>query len=209
MRARRSTILLAALALGICLLGGAREEWSPTVVINEVGWMGTAANSADEWIELYNPTDYGFDLSGWTLSWSEGEVTIYFSEVAGNTKEIRRSVIPARGFYILERTDDTTISDIEADLIYKGSLDNAGGTIILRDAAGRVVDTANGDGGEWPAGTASRGEPPYASMERINPALPDADANWGSNNGEIRNGLDAEGNPINGTPGRRNSASGG
>lgn len=132
---------------------------------------------------------------------------IYFSEVKGSTKEVRRSIIPARGFYILERTDDTTISDIDADLIYKGGLDNAGGTIILKDAAGNIVDTANGDGGEWPGGTASQGEPPYASMERIDATQPDADNNWGTNNGQTRNGLDAKGNPINGTPGRPNSVS--
>jgi uncharacterized repeat protein (TIGR01451 family) len=44
-------------------------------------------------------------------------------------------------------------------------------------------------------------------MERIDPAAPDTDANWASNNGIIRNGRDANGNPINGTPKARNSAS--
>jgi phage gpG-like protein len=207
MRLERWVALSLALAVGLLFSGGAQEAWRPTVVINEVAWSGTPASSADEWLELYNATDEDIDLSGWTLSWAEGEVMIYFSEVAGNTKEIRRSRIPARGFYILERTDDTTISDIDADLIYKGTLDNAGGTIILKDAAGNIIDTANGDGGEWPGGTASRGEPPYASMERIDATKPDADGNWGTNNGQIRNGLDAKGNPINGTPGRPNSVS--
>lgn len=207
MRLARWLALLLVLAVGLLASGRAQEAWKPTVVINEVAWSGTLASWADEWLELYNATDEDIDLTGWTLSWAEGEVTIYFSEAAGNTKEIRRAVIPARGFYILERTDDTTISDIDADLIYKGTLDNAGGTIILRDAAGNIVDTANGDGGEWPAGTASRGEPPYASMERIDPTKPDTDDNWGTNNGQTRNGLDAKGNPVNGTPGRPNSVS--
>lgn len=208
MRAKRLLVPLLFLAAGICSLGGAQQEWLPTVVINEVGWMGTAASSADEWLELYNITDYAIDLSGWTLSWGEGEVTIHFSEVTEATKEIRNSIIPAHGFYILERTDDETISDIVADLIYKGALDNSGGSLILKDARGNTVDTANIDGGEWPAGTASKGEPPYASMERISATLPDTDANWGTNDGEHRNGLDAKGNPINGTPGQPNSVSG-
>ena len=37
------------------------------VVINEVGWMGTAASSADEWIELYNTTDHPITLTNWRL----------------------------------------------------------------------------------------------------------------------------------------------
>lgn len=206
MRLERLLVLTLMLAVGL-FLGEAQEAWKPTVVINEIAWGGTAASWADEWIELYNATDEDIDLTGWVLTWAEGEETVYLSEVKGNTLEVRRSIIPARGFYILERTDDATISDIDADLLYKGALDNAGGTLILRDAKGNIIDTANGDGGEWPAGTASRGEPPYASMERIDATKPDADNNWGTNNGQIRNGLDAKGNPINGTPGRPNSIS--
>jgi len=205
MRADRSIILVAILSVGFFLFGGAEEEWTPTIVINEVAWSGTPASYADEWIELYNTTDVEVDLSGWTLTWGEGDVTIYFSEAKGNTKEIRRFTIPAHGFYLLERTDDNTISDIEADLIYKGALDNAGELLILKDAEGNLIDTANIDGAEWPAGTGRDGEPPYASMERIDPFSRDSADNWGTNDGVHRNGYDAAGNPINGTPGELNS----
>ncbi|MFQ6117094.1 MAG: hypothetical protein ACE5LQ_02395, partial [Candidatus Bipolaricaulia bacterium] len=109
------------------------------------------------------------------------------------------------GFYIMERTDDDAISDIAADLIYKGALDNAGELLILKDAEGNLIDTANIAGAEWPAGTGRDGEPPYASMERIDPLVKDSSDNWGTNDGEHRNGLDAAENPINGTPGRPNS----
>ena len=37
------------------------------VVINEIAWMGTKANSSDEWIELYNNTSQDISLEGWTL----------------------------------------------------------------------------------------------------------------------------------------------
>jgi hypothetical protein len=205
MKTKQLFILVAVLSAGIFLLGGAQEEWTPTVVISEVAWSGTQASYADEWLELYNTTDEEIDLSGWTLTWGEGDVTIYFDEAKGNTKEIRRSIIPAHGFYILERTDDDTISDIEADLIYKGALDNAGELLILKDAEGNLIDTANIAGGEWPAGTGRDGEPPYASMERSDPLSKDGSDNWRTNDGEHRNGLDAEGNPINGTPGQPNS----
>ncbi|HZY42372.1 MAG TPA: phospholipase D-like domain-containing protein, partial [Anaerolineae bacterium] len=45
-----------------------------------------------------------------------------------------------------------------------------------------------------------------ASMERIDSAAPDIDLNWISNDGVTRNGLDANGDSINGTPRQPNSA---
>lgn len=184
----------------------------PEVVINEIAWAGTAASSQDEWIELRNNTNRDVDLTGWTLRWREGEeeIVIHFGSEDDNTKEVRRTVIPARGFYLLERTDDETIRDIEADLIYTGALRNSGEELRLVDPEGNVVDTANlgGEGQGWPAGTTgdvAEGEVPFASMERVDPTAPDRPENWASNDGVIRNGRDAEGNLINGTPKAENS----
>jgi len=42
-------------------------------------------------------------------------------------------------------------------------------------------------------------------MERLSPLAPDLPENWASNNGRVRNGTDAAGNPINGTPRQPNS----
>lgn len=161
------------------------------VVINEVAWGGTAASSTDEWIELYNPSGSNVDLTGWTLVSSDGTPTISLS-----------GSIPAGSFYLLERTNDESVSDIAADKTYTGELVNSGESLTLKDEINSVVDTANGDGGFWPAGSASPG---YYSMERINPLAADADDNWARNNGIIRNGLDANGNPLNGTPKNQNS----
>lgn len=185
----------------------AQSQGVPPVVINEVAWAGTAASARDEWIELRNNTVREIDLAGWTLRWNEGEseIIIHLGTADENTKEIRRTVIPARGFYLLERTDDDTVRDIEADLLYTGTLRNGGETLRLIDPEGEVIDVVNGDGGEWPAGTGSDGEPPYASMERIDPAAAGTDENWDSNDGVIRTGEDANGDPINGTPKSENS----
>jgi hypothetical protein len=172
------------------LIAGMRDELV-AVVIDEVAWSGTAASSSDEWLELHNPGDEAVDLAGWTLS-DGGDVNLAL-----------HGTLPAGGFYLLERTDDTTVSDIPADLIYSGSLSNAGETLTLRDAGGAVIDTANGDGGAWPAGSAAPG---YNSMERIDPRAPDSDGNWASNDGITRNGHDANGDPIDGTPRQPNSA---
>ncbi len=163
------------------------------VVINEVAWSGTAASAFDEWIELYNLSANAVDLTGWTLISSDNSPNIVLS-----------GTIPAGGYFLLERTDDNTVSDIAADQIYIGDMSNGGESLTLRDAANTVVDTANGNGGAWPAGSPS---PTYQSMERIDASLPDTDANWASNDMVHRNGHDASGNPINGTPKALNSAS--
>ena len=160
------------------------------VVINEVAWMGTQAFVVDEWIELKNNTTSPIDLTGWVLVAGDGTPSIALN-----------GVIPAQGYFLLERTNDSTVSDIPADQIYTGALKDDGEVLTLRDAAGNVIDTANGNGGAWPAGDKDT----RSSMERVDPTVPDDDANWGTNDGVTRNGLDANGNPLNGTPKASNS----
>ncbi len=170
-----------------------RRVTTGDVVINEVAWMGTAASFSDEWIELHNTTTRDIDLTGWVLQGSDN-----------NTPNILlRGNITAGGFFLLERTDDTTVSNIEADQIYTGDLINTGESLTLQDVTSQVIDTANGDSGAWPAGDNAT----KSAMERINALAPDSDTNWATNNGIIRNGLDANGNPLNGTPKARNSVS--
>ena len=159
------------------------------VIINEVAWGGTVAFGVDEWIELYNPKASPMPLTGWRLT-DNGNINIL---LAGS--------IPAGGYFLLERTDDTTVSDIVADQFYSGSLADGGESLFLFDNLNNPIDSANSSGGAWPAGN---GTGPY-SMERIN-VLADAPTAWATNNGAVRNGLDANSNPINGTPRQQNSA---
>ncbi len=189
--------LLAGILLSIAqsLVAHPKEpdaQRTPRVVIGEVAWMGTLADAADEWIELYNPTGQPIDLTGWSLAALDGTPSI-----------VLLGTIPAYGSFLLERSDDGTIVDIPADQIYTGALGNGGEVLILRDASGEVADMANGDGGPWPAGNAAG----RRSMERIDPLAPDTDGNWATNDGAIHNGHDAGGNPVLGTPKLRNSAS--
>jgi uncharacterized repeat protein (TIGR01451 family) len=166
------------------------------VVINEVAWGGTDASSADEWIELYNTTAATVSLNGWCLT-------------NGDNLNIALSGgIPPSGYYLIERTDDNAVSDISADWFGSfgtGGLLNSGAVLTLTDNLDNVMDTANADGGEWPAGTASTGTIAYATMERIDPTALGTDANWCTNDGVTRNGKDANGDPINGTPKAQNS----
>ncbi|MFW6116060.1 MAG: phospholipase D-like domain-containing protein, partial [Chloroflexota bacterium] len=99
--------------------------------------------------------------------------------------------------------DDDTVSDIPADLIYTGALQNDpdAEVLTLYSETGQVIDTANGDGGSWPAGDNAT----KRTMERIDSLASDGPDNWCTNDGVTRNGLDAQGSPINGTPRARNS----
>ena len=208
MCAKNSSRLLGALLLGTSLfvalflalrspvrVTAALDAGSGDVVINEDAWMGSDASANDEWIELYNTTDQPITLTGWSLEASVNGPDILLS-----------GTIPAHGYFLLERNDDNTVSDITADQLYGNdgsawALGNSGEVLTLTDSLSNVIDVANGDGGAWPGGD----NDPKLTMERIDPTAPDASANWGSNDGLTRNGLDALGNPINGTPKAQNS----
>jgi hypothetical protein len=157
------------------------------VRINEVAWAGTLASASDEWIELYNTLETDINLEGWVLN-DGGDLRV---ELIG--------ILAANSFFLLERTDDQTITDIPANQIYNGSLRNSGETLFLYDPQGQMVDSANLAGNAWPAGDAGR----RASMERY--GAEDASGSWRTFNGLNRCGLDAAGNHIQGTPLRTNS----
>jgi len=161
------------------------------ILINEVAWAGTASNLPnDQWIELYNPTSVAVNISNWTLRSSTNSINI-----------ILNGSISAGGYFLLERDDNSTVNDISANQIYTGALSTSGETLTLRDAAGNIIDTANGNGGPWPQGGLSSN---YPTMERQG-NTEESDTVWVTNTGVVKNGANANGDPIYGTPGRANS----
>ncbi len=102
------------------------------IVINEIAWMGTNNSPQDEWIELYNNLSFPTNISGWKLKSDDGTPEV-----------ILKGKIPAKGFFLLERTDETTLIDIKSDLIYKGSLNNNGERLRLFDSEGKIIDEIN------------------------------------------------------------------
>ncbi len=125
------------------------------VVINEIAWMGTQAAHQDEWVELYNNTDSLINLDGWLLVAQDG------------TPEINLTgTVPVNGFYLLERTDDTTVPDITADQTYTGDLGNSGENLELYDNNDprNLIDAVDSSSG-WFTGDNTTKQP----MERITP----------------------------------------
>lgn len=129
------------------------------VVINEVAWMGTSNSSYDEWLELRNNTSEDINLLGWTLQAADGTPSI---KLAGT--------IVGRGFFLLERTDDSSVAGVTADQIYTGALGDSGETLELKNPAGLVVDSVSG----WHAGDAKVD----ATMERVDYHAAGSADNW-------------------------------
>ncbi len=133
------------------------------MVINEVTWMGTNISANDEWIELYNNTENSISLDDWQMVSQDGTPKINLS-----------GIIPANGFYLLERTDDTTVPNVPANQIYTGALGNAGETLELYDNFGNLIDGVDNSSG-WSAGDNKTKQ----TMERINPFVSGSNSsNW-------------------------------
>lgn len=132
-------------------------------IISEVAWMGTTADPNDEWIELYNAADTPLSLAGWKLEADDGLPVIALT-----------GTIAARGYFLLERTNDDTAPGVAADQIYTGSLGNTGERLRLLDPLGRTVDQA-GTQSAWPAGDITW----KATLERLNPLADGSDgSSW-------------------------------
>ncbi|HDS09103.1 MAG TPA: T9SS type A sorting domain-containing protein, partial [Firmicutes bacterium] len=188
-------ILFLVIALQALFSPAALAASPLDVVITEIAWAGHSGYTSDEWIELYNPTDSAIDLTGWALY--EGGGATLIINLSGT--------IPSKGYFLIERGDDDTVSDIPGDVVgtFGGSgLSNTAENIVLKDNLGNTIDQVDCSGG-WFAGSAS---PNYYTMERKDPCTAGSvSTNWASNDGVTRNGLDAGNNPINGTPRAQNS----
>ncbi|MDB6039056.1 MAG: hypothetical protein JWM99_2897, partial [Verrucomicrobiales bacterium] len=168
-----------------------------SVVVNEIMYHPPSTNLAEQWIELFNTDTQPMDLSGWKTT--KG---VQFVVPAG-------TVLPARGYLVIA-ADLATFAAKNPGVTnvvggWSGSLNNS---IEISDASGQVINSVdfysdgdwavrrlgpvqyNHQGWEWFAEHDGGG----ASIELINPALPNVYAqNWASNR-DTRS-----------TPGRANS----
>jgi beta-lactamase superfamily II metal-dependent hydrolase len=168
------------------------------VIFNEIAWMGTSYNTADEWIELFNPTGSNVNVSGWYITDTSGMITA----IGGG------SSIASGAFFLLEKADDNTVSDIAADQIWTttGSLSNTAETLSLFNASSELVDRLNCSSG-WYAGYSAiyfkvTMERKYGLSDSNDPD------NWSDWQGPTWNGLDAAFNALSGTARAANSIGG-
>ena len=145
-----------------------------SVLINEIAWMGTEISSTDEWIELFNPSDIAIDISGWTLKSQDGQPKIILE---GN--------IPAQGYFLLERTDDNSVPEKDANQIYVGSLGNTGEYLELFDKEDNLIDSIDMTG-SWLYGDNDSKQ----TMERVDNNNWQTSANPGGTPGEINSTIE-------------------
>ena len=157
---------------------------SAQVVINEIAWMGTPVEGVDEkqwwryeWIEIFNPGEQIVSLQGWRIELYSGE-TLEFTIVLYGS-------VPANGYFLIGASDKIlplrgiSRSETGVDVNYAtlaGKFRNPGQRVVLRDAAGNVVEEINASSG-WFAGNNDS----KLTMERRFPNRDSADPdNWGS-----------------------------
>ncbi|MCA1064152.1 phospholipase D-like domain-containing protein [Rossellomorea sp. AcN35-11] len=144
---------------------------SQSAVINEVAWMGTTGSYNNEWIELHNTTTTDLSLDGWVLEAQDGTPSIGLT-----------GTVSSNGYFLLERTSDATISTVQADQIYTGSLGNSNEVLYLKDASGTVIDEVN----SWYAGDNNT----KATMERNDAFVIGTDpANWSTSTAAYEGGF--------------------
>jgi len=138
---------------------------APRVIISEVAWAGTSADSADEWIELRNLGDEEVNLEGWTLRWrlarpeapeDENWKVVHLRGVlapaflhegarpratAGEPTTWWLDLLdlrPTPDYFLAERISDATVADVPAGVIYD-ALPEGQRTLELSDK-GEIVE---------------------------------------------------------------------
>jgi hypothetical protein len=136
------------------------------VIINEIMWMGSTADAADEWVELKNTTNRPIDISGCTLANAE----------AGNqmlTIEEGKTIKPNGYFLIVKKepgntalSDQLIIDQVSQGLSFHNDYNKNGQVTLTCD--GTLIDqTPDPNGKHWPAGTDQSGSNKLRqSMER-------------------------------------------
>jgi|GEM_PF-4109921 len=172
------------------------------LTINEVLWTGTGFSRNHQYIELRNRCDVQVDLNGVRLNLVSNDETVQVLD----TIQLQGN-IASQGYYLIVN-NNLVVSDIQPDLVTRFSLQDAGMALLLGDDGGNEFSTANFDPGfnAWFAGEQAR-DGTTRSMERNErtSSIADIPENWHSNDGRTRFGLDAVGDPINGTPRKPNS----
>jgi len=143
----------------ICPLSNIRYPARDKIIFNEIAWMGTTNSPNDEWFELKNISRNPVDLNGWqildkaTVENKSGGIKILFENAS----------LEPGGFFLLERTDNSTVPNISADLIYTGILRNNDEALYLFDQNCYLQDKVEALP-DWPAGNNSSKK----TMERKN-----------------------------------------
>lgn len=140
------TILIILVAMQGFLFNAdivAEGEEVPPVIINEIMWSGTSLSANDEFLELYNTTNYDIDLSEWKIKGAAAS--------GGSLILPASSTIPALGFFVVANylpDNDKSALAQEADFTASSiSLANSDAEYQLLDPENTVIDLADDGSG--------------------------------------------------------------
>ena len=115
------------------------------IIFSEINWAGDNESASNEWIEIKNNSGRALGLNGWQILSGDGNVKIIFKE---------ENKISSGELYLLERTDDNSVPDVTADMIYSGALSNSGAALKIFDADCNLSDELDASK-KWPAGNSA------------------------------------------------------
>jgi len=124
------------ISISYCSQSNLNEPLLSPVIINEIAWMGTEVSSSDEWIELKNISQEEINMNGWQLLDKDNQIKIIFDS---------SDIIPANDFYLLERTDDTSVPNVGGNKIYSGALSDANESLRLFNQNCQLIDQSIAD----------------------------------------------------------------
>lgn len=187
-------VMLASTTFG-ALPAAATPDAGGAVLIGALHYYGYDSEN-DEAVQLTNLSATPIALGGnWTLR-----------DAGNHIWSLPAFTLPANGRVWIANNPAGFAAQFgySPTLSYAGALSfaNHGGSVSLQRQSPEVRDTANGDGGDWPAG---KGSTTYQTMERVDAGLPDAPSNWISATISVPFAFNASGTPITGTPGMANS----
>lgn len=114
---------------------------SPSVVINEVAWMGGPDGTTHEWLELRRLAPEPVDLSGWQLLNENEKINLTFPQ----------GTMMGGSFLLLGRSSTPSEFGIDPKLIFTGAVRNSGESLRLFDNGCSLIDEVLGRP-NWPAG---------------------------------------------------------
>jgi len=161
-----SSLLAAAVALAIVAgtapIAASYADGPAHLVFSEVATGG--ASASDEFIELHNPWSVPLPLAGLEVAY----VSASGATVSQRAAWPAEAAHLAAGDHLLLANEAGQHASI-ADVLYRGGLSDAGGTLVLRVTGAAAAIDAVGWGtaaGTWPEGTPAPAPRPGFSLER-------------------------------------------
>ncbi len=123
-----------------------------SIIFQEIAWMGTVNSANDEWFRIKNISNSSISLKNWQILDKNKDINIVLEE---------SSVIFPNNTMLFERTDDTSLPEATASLIYTGALSNTDESLYIFNENCVLKDSVVANPA-WPGGDADLRKP----MER-------------------------------------------